>query len=166
MRAGDFFVDPIRPVARAVIAHGHGDHARPNNAAILATPGRIGIMRVRYGEAAGGSLDPLPYGNERRVGGVSLSLHPAGHILGSAQVQLTYGGACAVISGDYKRAADPTCRPFEPGAAISSSPRRPSACRSSAMRAPPARRAAHRLDRRQPRPLPLLGVLASASASG
>jgi putative mRNA 3-end processing factor len=110
---GDFFVDPIRPVARAVITHGHGDHARPNNAAILATPETIGIMRVRYGEAAGGSLDPLPYGNERQVGGVSLSLHPAGHILGSAQVQLTYGGACAVISGDYKRAADPTCRPFE-----------------------------------------------------
>jgi putative mRNA 3-end processing factor len=110
---GDFFIDPIRPVARAVITHGHGDHARPNNAAVLATPETLCIMRVRYGEAAGGSLDPLPYGNERQVGGVSLSLHPAGHILGSAQVELTWQGACAVISGDYKRAADPTCQPFE-----------------------------------------------------
>jgi len=110
---GDFFIDPIRPVARAVVTHGHGDHARPNNAAVLATPETIGIMRVRYGEAAGGSLDPLPYGEERRIGGVSLSLHPAGHILGSAQVQLTWQGSCAVISGDYKRAADPTCPPFE-----------------------------------------------------
>ncbi len=110
---GDFFIDPIRPVASAVITHGHGDHARPNNAAVLATPETLGIMRVRYGEAAGGSLDPLPYGNERQVGGVSLSLHPAGHILGSAQVELTWQGACAVISGDYKRAADPTCQPFE-----------------------------------------------------
>jgi len=110
---GDFFIDPIRPVARAVVTHGHGDHARPNNAAVLATPETIGIMRVRYGEAAGGSLDALPYGEERRIGGVSLSLHPAGHILGSAQVQLTWQGSCAVISGDYKRAADPTCPPFE-----------------------------------------------------
>src|SRR5262245_6111241 len=110
---GDFFIDPIRPVARAVVTHGHGDHARPNNAAVLATPETLGIMRVRYGEAAGSSLDPLPYGEERRIGGVSLSLHPAGHILGSAQVQLTCEGACAVISGDYKRSADPTCRPFE-----------------------------------------------------
>ena len=57
---GDFFIDPIRPVARAVITHGHGDHARPNNAAVLATPETIGIMQVRFGEAAGGSLDPLP----------------------------------------------------------------------------------------------------------
>jgi len=110
---GDFFIDPIRPVARAVVTHGHGDHARPNNAAVLATPETIGIMRVRYGEAAGGSLDALPYGEERRIGSVSLSLHPAGHILGSAQVQLTWQGSCAVISGDYKRAADPTCPPFE-----------------------------------------------------
>ena len=110
---GDFFIDPARPVERAVITHGHGDHARPNNAAVLATPETLGIMRVRFGEAAGRTLEPLPYGEERLVGGVALSLHPAGHILGSAQVELRFGGTCAVVSGDYKRAPDPTAAPFE-----------------------------------------------------
>ncbi len=109
---GDFFIDPARPVERAVITHGHGDHARPNNTAVLATPETLGIMRVRFGEAAGRTLEPLPYGEERLVGGVALSLHPAGHILGSAQVELRFGGTCAVVSGDYKRAPDPTAAPF------------------------------------------------------
>jgi putative mRNA 3-end processing factor len=111
---GDFFIDPVRPVARAVVTHGHGDHARPNNGAVLATPETLAIMRVRYGEAAGRSLEPLAYGSERQLGGVSISLHPAGHILGSAQIELRYHGACAVVSGDYKRKPDPTCTPFEP----------------------------------------------------
>jgi len=110
---GDFFIDPVRPVERAVITHGHGDHARPNNGAVLATPETLGIMRVRYGEAAGRSLEPLPYGIERLVGGVAVSFHPAGHILGSAQIELSFEGTCAVVSGDYKRSADPTCTPFE-----------------------------------------------------
>jgi putative mRNA 3-end processing factor len=110
---GDFFIDPVRPVERAVITHGHGDHARPNNDAVLATPETLGIMRVRYGEAAGRSLEPLPYGIERLVGGVAVSFHPAGHILGSAQIELSFEGTCAVVSGDYKRSADPTCTPFE-----------------------------------------------------
>ncbi len=110
---GDFFIDPVRPVERAVITHGHGDHARPNNDAVLATPETLGIMRVRYGEAAGRSLEPLHYGTERTIGAVSLSFHPAGHILGSAQIELRFEGTCAVVSGDYKRSADPTCPPFE-----------------------------------------------------
>ena len=110
---GDFSIDPVRPVERAVITHGHGDHARPNNGAVLATPETLGIMRVRYGEAAGRSLEPLPYGIERLIGGVAVSFHPAGHILGSAQIELSFEGTCAVVSGDYKRSADPTCTPFE-----------------------------------------------------
>jgi putative mRNA 3-end processing factor len=110
---GDFFIDPVRPVERAIITHGHGDHARPNNGAVLATPETLGIMRVRYGDAAGRSLESLAYGSERTIGGVAVSFHPAGHILGSAQVQLRYRGACAVVSGDYKRSPDPTCAPFE-----------------------------------------------------
>ncbi|MFO1088594.1 MAG: ligase-associated DNA damage response exonuclease [Hyphomicrobiales bacterium] len=110
---GRFFIDPVRPVERAVITHGHGDHARPGHQAVLATPETLEIMKVRLGEGAGGTLDPSPYGETRTVGDVEVSLHPAGHILGSAQVKIVHRGACAVVSGDYKRAADPTCAPFE-----------------------------------------------------
>jgi putative mRNA 3-end processing factor len=110
---GGFFIDPVRPVDRAIITHGHSDHARPGHAAVLATPETLAIMRTRLREGAGGSLEPLRYGETRRIGEVDVSLHPAGHILGSAQVRLVHGGTCAVVSGDYKRAADPTCAPFE-----------------------------------------------------
>ena len=111
---GDFYVDPARPVERAVVTHGHADHARPNNAAVLATPETLAIMRSRYREAAGGSLEPLPYGETRSVGEVRVSFAPAGHVLGSAQAVLEYRGSRIVISGDYKRREDPTCRAFEP----------------------------------------------------
>lgn len=111
--AGKFHIDPRRPVERAVITHGHGDHARPGNAAVLATPETLAIMRVRYGEQAGGRLEALPYGEARTIDGVKLSLAPAGHILGSAQVVLEWQGQRVVVSGDYKRAPDPTCAPFE-----------------------------------------------------
>jgi putative mRNA 3-end processing factor len=111
--AGGFHIDPQRPVERAVITHGHGDHARRDHAAVLATPETVAIMRVRLGDQAGGSLDALPYGEPRTVGGVKLMLVPAGHILGSAQVVLEYQGQRVVISGDYKRAPDPTCAAFE-----------------------------------------------------
>ena len=70
---GDFFVDPVRPAARAVITHGHADHARPNNERVLATPETLAIMRARYGDAAGGSLQPLPYGERLRIGDVDVS---------------------------------------------------------------------------------------------
>ena len=86
--AGKFHVDPQRPVERAVITHGHADHARPSHAAVLATPDTLEIMRARYGDQAGGSLDALPYGETRHIDGVALRLVPAGHILGSAQVML------------------------------------------------------------------------------
>src|ERR1700730_12243477 len=110
---GDFYIDPQSPVARAVITHGHGDHARPGNEGVLATPDTLAIMRQRYGEAAGGALQPLAYGDSVTVGGVALRLLPAGHVLGSAQIVLDYHGSRVVASGDYKRRADPTCAPFE-----------------------------------------------------
>ena len=111
---GGFHVDPTRPVDRAVVTHGHADHARPNNRAVLATPETLAIMRVRYGEEAGRSLQPLGLGETKRVGDVDVRLVPAGHVLGSAQVVLEYRGSRVVVSGDYKRCPDPTCAPFEP----------------------------------------------------
>jgi putative mRNA 3-end processing factor len=111
---GDFFVDPTRPVDRAVITHGHGDHARPGNANVLATPETIAIMRARYGGDAGGSLQEQRYGETVTLNGVSVALAPAGHVLGSAQAVLEYRGSRVVVSGDYKRRRDPTCAGFAP----------------------------------------------------
>jgi putative mRNA 3-end processing factor len=111
---GGFFVDPARPVERAVISHGHADHARPGHAHVLATPETLAIMRARFGERAGGALQPLPYGEALELGGVRVTLRPAGHVLGSAQIVLEHAGSRLVVSGDYKRRADPTCAPFEP----------------------------------------------------
>ena len=111
---GDFYIDPLLPVPRAVISHGHGDHARSGNGQVLATPATIAIMRSRYGELAGGSLQPLDYGEAVAIGGVTLRLLPAGHVLGSAQIALDYRGSRIVASGDYKRRPDPTCALFEP----------------------------------------------------
>ena len=113
---GDFFIDPAQPVERAVITHGHGDHARSGNRHVLATPETLAIMRTRLGEEAGVSLQPLGYGETIRLGDVVLRLAPAGHVLGSAQVVMEHGGSRVVVSGDYKRRLDPTCAPFEPQA--------------------------------------------------
>lgn len=110
---GGFYIDPVRPVGRAVVTHGHADHARPGNGAVLATSGTLAIMRARYGDAAGASLQPLAYGETLRLGEVDLRLVPAGHVLGSAQAVLEWGGTRVVVSGDYKRRPDPTCAPFE-----------------------------------------------------
>jgi len=111
---GGFHIDPVQPVPRAVITHGHGDHARPGNGAVLATAETLAIMRSRYGDDAGRALQPLGYGERIDVGGVTLRLAPAGHVLGSAQIALEYAGCRVVVSGDYKRRPDPTCPPFEP----------------------------------------------------
>jgi putative mRNA 3-end processing factor len=111
---GEFFIDPHRASDRAVITHGHADHARPGHGAVLATAETIAIIRARYGDGAVGTLQPLGYGQALTVGGVRLTLVPAGHILGSAQVVLEHRGQRIVISGDFKRRADPTCAPFEP----------------------------------------------------
>ncbi len=110
---GDFYIDPGRAVDRAVITHGHSDHARSGHRAVLATAETIEIMKVRYGEDCAGAFQPLALGETISINGVSVRLAPAGHILGSAQVVIEWAGRRAVISGDYKRASDPTCAPFE-----------------------------------------------------
>ena len=111
---GGFHVDPVAPVACAVVTHGHGDHARPGNKAVLATPETLAIMRHRYGAEAGFSLQALGYGEQQTVGDVRLRFAPAGHVLGSAQAVIDYHGSRVVVSGDYKRRPDPTCAGFEP----------------------------------------------------
>jgi putative mRNA 3-end processing factor len=110
--AGDFYVDPWRPVDRAVITHAHADHARPGHRHYLtATPAR-GVMQSRLG--ANAHIETLDYGEPRDINGVRVSLHPAGHVLGSAQVRIEHGGEVWVVSGDYKLDFDPTCQAFEP----------------------------------------------------
>ena len=110
---GDFYIDPHAAVPRAIITHGHSDHARPGHAAVLATEETVDIMRLRLGEFAGGRLQAMAYGESLTIGEVVVRLVPAGHILGSAQLVIDYRGRRAVISGDYKRHADVTCLPFE-----------------------------------------------------
>jgi putative mRNA 3-end processing factor len=107
---GDFYIDPWRPVARAVITHAHSDHARFGHGHYLATTQSEGVLRARLGDVA---LQTLAYGERIAHNGVVLSLHPAGHVLGSAQVRLEHQGRVWVASGDYKVAPDPTCAPFE-----------------------------------------------------
>ena len=112
--AGDFYVDPVGPVDRAVITHGHADHARAGHGTVLATPETLAIMATRYGEDFTGLRQSLPYGETVTHKGVEITLVPAGHVLGSAQVVLRWKGITVVVSGDYKRRSDPTCPPFEP----------------------------------------------------
>ena len=109
--AGDFYIDPWQPVDRAVITHAHGDHARPGSAAYLSATCGLPVLRTRLGE--GSAIDGLAYGEVRDINGVKLSLHPAGHVLGSSQVRVEHGGEVWVVSGDYKLDPDPTCAPFE-----------------------------------------------------
>ncbi len=105
-------IDPVRPVEKAIVTHGHADHARAGHGAVLATQQTLDIMAIRYGRNFCGQAQPLAYGEKIKVGAVEVSLHPAGHVLGSAQVLLTAKGERTVISGDYKRQVDPTCTPF------------------------------------------------------
>jgi putative mRNA 3-end processing factor len=109
--AGDFFVDPWRPVSRAIITHAHADHARTGHGDYLAAAPAEGVLRSRLGDIA---LRTLDYGETIEVDGVRVSLHPAGHVLGSAQVRIEHRGEVWVVSGDYKVEPDPTCTPFEP----------------------------------------------------
>jgi putative mRNA 3-end processing factor len=109
---GDFYIDPWRPVDRAVITHAHGDHARGGMGHYLATPHSEGILRARIG--ADLPLQTLAYGERLNHNGVNLSFHPAGHVLGSAQIRLEYRGEVWVASGDYKIEPDGTCAAFEP----------------------------------------------------
>lgn len=111
---GDFYVDPVRPVDRAVVTHGHSDHARAGHGAVLATPETLAIMAERYGRDFAGRTQAAAYGEAASVNGVDVRLVPAGHVLGSAQVEVKRRGLTMVVSGDYKRRRDPTCAPFEP----------------------------------------------------
>jgi putative mRNA 3-end processing factor len=111
---GGFHIDPVRPVARALITHGHADHARPGHQAVMATRETLKIMAARYGEGFAGSETVATLGDTVKIGDVTVSFHPAGHVLGSAQIAVEAKGLRIVASGDYKRRRDPTCAPFEP----------------------------------------------------
>lgn len=109
---GDFYIDPWRPVERAVITHAHGDHARYGSSRYLTAAAGVGVLRTRLGEDA--VIDGLAYGEKVVHNGVAVSLHPAGHVLGSSQVRMECCGEVWVASGDYKVEPDKTCAPFEP----------------------------------------------------
>jgi putative mRNA 3-end processing factor len=113
-RPGGFHIDPTRPVEKALITHGHSDHARAGHGAVLATQETLDIMRLRYGENFAGSTQAIKYGETLRLDGARVSFHPAGHVLGSAQIRVECSGLRIVASGDYKDVVDPTCTPFEP----------------------------------------------------
>ena len=111
---GDFYIDPVRPVGRALITHAHADHARPGHAHVLATRETLDIMALRMGAAHAAATQAAAYGERIALGGVTVSFHPAGHVLGSAQIRLEHAGLRLVVSGDYKRQPDSTTPPFEP----------------------------------------------------
>jgi putative mRNA 3-end processing factor len=111
---GDFYIDPTRPVERAVITHGHADHARAGHGLAIATPQTLAIMAVRYGADFAGMTTALSPGETIVRDGVEVSLVPAGHVLGSAQAVVRWKGLTMVVSGDYKRRRDPTCPAFQP----------------------------------------------------
>jgi putative mRNA 3-end processing factor len=110
---GGFHIDPVRPVDKALITHGHSDHARPGHGAVLATQETLDMMRLRYGENFAGTTQAIAYGERLKLGKTEVSFHPAGHVLGAAQICVAANGTRVVASGDYKDVADPTCAPFE-----------------------------------------------------
>ena len=109
--AGDFYVDPWQPVARAVITHAHADHLYPGSTSYLTAHAGEALVRARLGPDAG--IESLDYGTPVIMNGVRVSFHPAGHILGSSEVRIEHGGETWAVSGDYKLAPDPTCAAFE-----------------------------------------------------
>ncbi len=113
----DCWIDPSRAVDKALVTHGHADHARGGHGATVATPETLAIMKLRYqtGEGpSGGDTTPVEYGETVRLpGGVDATYIPAGHVLGSAQILLEHAGERVIVTGDYKRRPDPTCPPFE-----------------------------------------------------
>lgn len=110
--AGGFHIDPWGPAERALVTHVHGDHARPGSDAYLCAEPSRRLLERRFGPDA--RIEAVPYGEAITIGGVRVSFHPAGHILGSAQIRIEGSSGVWVVAGDYKRAADPTCAPFEP----------------------------------------------------
>jgi putative mRNA 3-end processing factor len=112
VRPADAWIDPSQPKGKALVTHGHADHARGGHSAVLATPETLAIMECRYGPQPGGQ--PIAYAESITVGEVNVSFVPAGHVLGSAQIVLEHKGEKVVVSGDYKRRPDPTCPEFVP----------------------------------------------------
>ena len=112
-KIGGFHIDPTRPVGKAVITHGHSDHARAGHGAVLATQETLDLMRLRYGETFAASTQAVCYGEILTLGGARVTFHPAGHVLGSAQIAIEANGLRIVASGDYKTVVDPTCVAFE-----------------------------------------------------
>ena len=112
-RLGSFHIDPTRPVERALITHAHSDHARAGHGAVLATGETLDLMRLRYGDRFAGATQAIRYGERVNLGGATVTFHPAGHVLGSAQIAVAANGLRIVASGDYKNVPDPTCAQFE-----------------------------------------------------
>jgi putative mRNA 3-end processing factor len=112
-RPGGFHIDPLGGAKRAIVTHGHSDHARPGHQHVLATRETLAVMKARLGAQAPASSQTVGYGERVKIGDVAVTLVPAGHVLGSAQVVIEWKGVRAVVSGDYKRSADPTCAGFE-----------------------------------------------------
>lgn len=110
---GDFYIDPVKPVDRALITHGHADHARSGHGHVLATRETLDIMAIRYGEGFAGATQAVHFGKAVTVNGIKTSFFPAGHVLGSAQIAVESGDLRIVVSGDYKRLKDPTAEHFE-----------------------------------------------------
>ncbi len=110
--AGDFFIDPVRPVPRALVTHGHADHARAGHGAVLATAQTLDIMALRYGTDFAGARQVAD--GAVTMGGVRVSFHPAGHVLGSAQIRVAGAGPTVVVTGDYAHGANAACAPWEP----------------------------------------------------
>src|SRR6201994_4278986 len=113
-KPGGFHIDPVRPVPRAVVTHGHSDHARPGHGAVVATAETLAIMQARMGDGFAEKTEAVKYGQTIERNGVEITLVPAGHVLGSAQAVIRHKGLTIVASGDYKRRRDPTCPLFEP----------------------------------------------------
>jgi putative mRNA 3-end processing factor len=112
--AGDFYIDPLRAVSRALITHAHSDHARPGHDFVLATSETLALMAIRCGPGFAATTQAARLGDKLTIGPIEVSFHPAGHVLGSAQIRLSRQGRAIVVSGDYKRQPDPTCAGFEP----------------------------------------------------
>jgi len=111
VRPANAWIDPSRPVSRALITHGHADHARGGHDAVWATPETLAIINLRYGRYPGENA--IGYGDALDLNGVKVSFHPAGHVLGSVQIRMEYQGETVVVTGDFKRRPDPSCAPFE-----------------------------------------------------
>src|SRR5262245_61912457 len=101
-KRGGFYIDPTRPVEKALITHGHSDHARAGHGAVMATRETLDLMQLRYGENFAGTTQAVSYGETVSLGGTSVTFHPAGHVLGSAQIAVEANGLRIVAAGDYK----------------------------------------------------------------